>query len=313
MKGKDITKKSSYLYARFSNIEGLMIANPVVMNGLEIGSVYDTRPGDEDLNTILVTIRLDEQLNIPKNSIATVTATLLGSTSFVIEKGNATTYLKGGDTINTQPGGGFLGGIASKLEPTQKNLDHALLSADSLLMNVNEVLDAQSKANLRQAIANLNQVTGNLTQTTASINALLNAQNGALTKTLKNLEDFSASLSVVKEQLPGIMGNLQTTTQNLSQLELDKTLASVQQAMNAANGILQKAESPESTIGSLLNDRKLYNNINSTVNSLNLLMQDLRLSPKRYVNVSIFGKKDKSEPLMRPMLEDSVTQEQIRN
>ena len=116
-----------------------------------------------------------------------------------------------------------------------------------------------------------------------------------------------------KTKLPAITQNLETTTKNLSQLDLDKTLKTVNETLASLKSTIAKANSNDGTIGMLLNDKKMYNNLTSTVNSLNLLLQDLRLSPKRYVNVSVFGKKNKSEPLMKPMAEDSITQEQRKN
>src|SRR4029078_11565388 len=124
LKGKNLTKKSRYLFARFQKIDGLVAANPVVMNGLSIGSVYTAEPGDADLNWILVTIRLDEEINIPTNSAATIKTSLLGSTSLEIIKVNATTHLQPGDTLQTLNSPGIFGGVMSKLEPTQKNLDN---------------------------------------------------------------------------------------------------------------------------------------------------------------------------------------------
>jgi phospholipid/cholesterol/gamma-HCH transport system substrate-binding protein len=310
LKGKNLTKKSRYLYARFQKIDGLVTANPVVMNGLSIGSVYKAEPGDLDLNWVLITIRLDEAINIPVNSVGTIKSTLLGSSSLDIIKGDAKTHLQPGDTLRTLDSGGFFGSMLSKLEPTQKNLDNILLSADTLIGNVNDIFDERAKADLRQSLSNLSSVTHNLTATTASLNALLNAETGVISKTFANLESFSKSLNSVQERLPVIANNLETTTKNLSQLEFDRTLKSVEKTMADLNLLIEKANSTSGTLGALINDKKLYNNLTSTVNSLNLLMQDLRLNPKRYVNISVFGKKDKSQPLMRPLAEDSVTQEQ---
>jgi phospholipid/cholesterol/gamma-HCH transport system substrate-binding protein len=313
LKGKNLTKKSRYLYARFEKIDGLVAANPVVMNGLSIGSVYTAEPGDADLNWILVTIRLDENVNIPTNSLATIKSSLLGSTSLEIIKGNSTTHLQPGDSLKTQTTGGFMGGILSQLEPTQRNLDNVLLSIDSVLFKVNNVLDQKAQADLRQTLSNLSAMSANLTVATNSLNKILDVQTGTLTKSLNNLEKFTSSLNGVSDRLPVIAGNLETTTKNLSQLELDKTLQNVDKTIANLNQLIEKAGSTNGTIGALINEKKLYNNLTSTVNSLNLLMQDLRLNPKRYVNISVFGKKNTSEPLMRPMAEDSVTQEQIRN
>ncbi len=287
-----------------------MPANPVLMNGLAIGSVYTTEPGDADLNTVLVTVRLEEEVNIPSNSLGVINSTLLGSSSLEIIKGTATTHLNPGDTLLTKPASGFLGDVMSKLEPTQNKLDAAIISADSVLGKINMVLNDKARGDLQQTLANLNQLSANLTQTTVSLNAMLNAQTGSVSKTFKNLQDFSEALNAVQGKLPVIASNLETTSKNLSQLDLDKTLRTVNETVASLQELVNKASSTNGTLGALINEKKLYNNLDNTINSLNLLMQDLRLNPKRYVNISVFGKKNKSEPLMKPLITDSITGEQ---
>ena len=312
LKGRNLTKKTSYLYAKFEKINGLVVANPVVMNGLNIGTVYKTEPADANLSAIIVTIRLDENINIPNNSLGEINTSILGSGSLVISKGNATAYLKPNDTLATKNAAGFLGSMTAKLEPTQAKLEAALTSVDSLLKTVNNTLNARAQADLQQTLANFAIVSANLTKTTADLNALM-SPTGNIAKTTANLASFSAGLEDVKTKLPAITQNLETSTKHLSELDLDKTLRAVNETIAAFKTTLDKVTSSDGTLGLLLNDRKMYNNLTSTVNSLNLLLQDLRLSPKRYVNVSVFGKKNKSEPLMRPMAEDSITQEQRKN
>ncbi|TAD82961.1 MAG: MCE family protein [Bacteroidetes bacterium] len=309
LKGRNLTRKTSYLYAKFEKINGLLVANPVIMSGLSIGTVYKTEPADANLSAVIVTIRLDQNINIPNNSVAEISTSLLGSGSLVITKGSSATYLQPNDTLATTSGVGFLGGMTAKLEPTQAKLEAALASMDSVLKTVNQTLNTRAQADLQQTLANFAVVSANLTKTTAELNALM-APNGNIAKTAASLASFTAGLDDVKTKLPAITQNLETGTKNLSQLDLDKTLRSVNEALASFKATIEKLSNSEGTLGALMNDRKMYNNLTSTVNSLNLLLQDLRLSPKRYINVSVFGKKDKSEPLMRPMPEDSLTQEQ---
>ena len=312
LKGRNITKKSRYLYARFQNADGLLVANPVMMNGLNIGTVYKTEPGDIDLNSVLVTIRLDEMVNIPKSSFGEVKTSILGSSSLVITKGPGAEHLGTNDTLDTRVSAGLFGGISTKLEPTQAKLENALVSMDSLLKSVNKTLNDKAQADLQQTLANLALITQDLTKTTTALNGLL-SPTGNISKTAESLASFSASLDVVKTKLPAITQNLETTSKNLSQLDLDKTLKTVNETITSLKAVVAKANSNEGTVGMLLNDKKMYGNITSTINSLNLLLQDIRLNPKRYVNVSVFGKKNKSEPLMKPMAEDSITQEQRKD
>jgi phospholipid/cholesterol/gamma-HCH transport system substrate-binding protein len=312
LKGKSPLKRTMVLYARFNAVEGLVPANPVIINGLAVGHVYSLEPGDRTLNSVLVTISLTENLLIPSNSVASILSNPLGTPSVEIVRGDATTYLEAGDTLKTMSASGFLGNVFTKLEPTQRGLNKALGSLDSTLQAISKVVDKQANVELHATLANLRKVSDNLTMTTARLNDMLAAQ-GSLGKTADNLAAFSKSLADSKEKIPAITANVEQTTKNLSELGLKKTVDDLNATVASLTQVLQKFEQPDNTVGALLHDKKLYNNLTATTNSLNLLLQDLRLQPKRYVNVSVFGKKDKGEPLMKPLAEDSVTQEQLKN
>lgn len=169
------------------------------------------------------------------------------------------------------------------------------------------------RVKLRKALANMSVVSANLAQTTASLNELLKQQNNAITSAIGNLEATSQSLKEGTKNLPNITQNLESVSRQLSEVDLKKLVSGLDATVASLQATLDKLNSPSGSMGALMNDRKLYDNLTSTTNSLNLLLQDLRLNPKRYVNVSVFGKKDKSQPLMKPMKEDSITQEQIKN
>jgi phospholipid/cholesterol/gamma-HCH transport system substrate-binding protein len=310
LKGNNPMKKSQYLYAKFPAIEGLVEANPVICNGLVIGNVYKTEPADELMSAILVTIRITENVKIPTDSRAVIKGNLLGTPAVEINKGVATTYLNKGDTIFTIPASGFMSEVLDQLGPTQQKLNNALGGLDTLLNNANNVLDAQSQQNLRQTIAQLSLITGNLAKTTASLNTLMAQQNNAITSAIANLEATSKQVKDGTAALPDIMQNMDKFSKNLSESDIKKLMNDLNGTIASLNTTLAKLNQKDNSIGALMNDKKLYDNLASTTNSLNLLLQDLRLHPKRYVNVSVFGKKDKSDPLMKPMAEDSVTQEQ---
>lgn len=312
LKGNNPMKKSQYLFAKFTAIEGLVEANPVLCNGLVVGNVYKTEPADELMSSILVSIRITENIKIPTDSRAVIKGNLLGTPVVEITKGIATTYFNKGDTIPTIEASGFMSEVLDQLGPTQQKLNSALGGLDTLLGNTNKVLDAQAQQNLRQTIAQLSVITANLAKTTASLNSLIGQQQNAIASTIGNLEATSKQVKDGTAGLPVIMQNMDKFSKNLSETDIKKITGELNTTIASLNATLAKLNQKDNSIGALMNDKKLYDNLASTTNSLNLLLQDLRLHPKRYVNVSVFGKKDKSDPLMKPMAEDSVTQEQIK-
>ncbi len=310
LKGKDVFARKDYVFAKFNSVNGLVPSNPVIMNGFPIGTVFATQPGDENLNTVLVTIHLKEQINIPANSVATIKSNPLGTPALEIIKGDATTYIQAGDTLRTDSPASFFGSIFDKLGPTQEGLNRVLGSADTLMDKLSLTLDDNARQNLQATIASLNTISSNLAVTTAEINSMLRAEQSRISNSLKNIETFSGSMANVGQRLPSIANRLDSITYKLSQLELQQTINKLDDAITTLKASMDNLKSKDNTIGALMNDRELYDNITSTINSMNILLQDLRLHPKRYVNVSVFGKKDKSTPLMKPLAEDSITQQQ---
>jgi phospholipid/cholesterol/gamma-HCH transport system substrate-binding protein len=133
----------------------------------------------------------------------------------------------------------------------------------------------------------------------------LNDQSGALAKSLTNLNSFTGNLANNNDKITTSLNNLETATGKFANLKLDETLASLQGTINQLNDVVKKVNSKDGSLGLLMNDPKLYKNLENTSRSLNILLDDLRVHPKRYVNVSVFGKKDKSTPLTAPLADST--------
>ncbi len=300
LKGKTILKKSNVLYARFPDVGSLEVANLVKIKGFRIGNVYQINTLDKDVSEVIVTINLTEDINIPKNSVAVINSSLTGSASISIIPGNATDFLAKGDTVLSSNNPDILSKIMTSVDPVMANIKQAVDSLKLVLGNVNSMFDADTKANLKQTIANLKTTSDNLS-------VLMNSKNGALAKTLNNVEAFTTNLNTNNEKLNTTIDNLKNTSQKLNELQLKETVANLNSTITQLQGILQKANKGEGSLGLLINDPKLYNNLQNTSRSLNILLDDFKTHPKRYVSFSVFGKKDKTEPLKAP-LADSVNQ-----
>ncbi len=306
-----------FLYAKFKNVEGLVAANPITINGFVVGTIDEVKESDRDLTGILVKMKLTKDIRVPNNAEAIISSNPLGTTSVIIQYAADTTglrsYFKNGDTIRSGVSNGLLNVLTDRLDPTLTDLRGTLRSLDTVMRNVNSVFDESTRGNIQGVMANANLATGHVVTTTYQLEKLLQAQSGALARTMNNAADFSQTIADSKVKYNSILTNLETTTATLSRMELDRTIRKFNEAADGLKAAVDKVNSKDGSIGALLNDRKMYDNLTSTTNSMNLLLQDLRLHPKRYINISIIGRKDKSTPLMKPLDTDSLTQEQKFN
>src|ERR1700754_3467842 len=295
LKGSSLFQHTKKLYAVFDNVDGVELSNAVQVNGLTIGNVSAINESDKDLtHGIIVTITLKKDVHIPKNSIAEINSGFISSATINVNKGDDPQLLDNGDTLLTKKKPNILSQVQESVNPIILKLGGTLTSLDSLIQTVGTLFDPRLKNNFGSIIANL-------ATSTAQLQIMLNAQTGALAQSLKNVNTFTTNLAKNNDHITHTLENLEKTTSNLSTAKIPETVESLRAAVTEMQGLVGKLNSNNGTVGMLLNDKRLYQNLEGTTRSLQILLDDLRLHPKRYVNVSVFGKKDKSGPLMAPL------------
>lgn len=307
LKGKSVLKSGFFLYAKYADLKKLSASNAVYANGFQVGTVYTTT-SDASLTDLIVEIKLTAAYEIPVNSIATIETNPLGSPVLNIQLGKSTQYLKSGDTLRSANDPGLLGDISTKLGPLSDQLTGTLVTLDSLMRNFNSILDPNTKGNLRSVISNLNDATGHITASTVSLEKLLDMQTGTVAQSMANIDEFTGNLAKNNQKIDSTLTYLQTTTRNLSQADIAGLVNGFKQSADSLSSVINRVNSTDGSIGALINDKALYNNLNNITRSLNVLLDDLRVHPKRYVNISVFGKKDKGDYLTEPLpAKDSIT------
>lgn len=307
LKGKSLFKTGSFIYAKVNQTKGLMVSNPVVINGLQVGSVYELEEADKNLDSIIIAMKMTKEINIPANSVASIKSNPLGTSSIEISMGNQKNYLKNHDTILTVDSTGMLGSVRARLTPVVDQVEMTVQTFDSVMKNINSIFDPSAKNNLQSVIANFNRISANLVVTTASLQALMNQQSGSLYRSMNNLNSFTKNLAGNNDKISATMANLETSTRNLSQADIDGTVNKLRTTVERLNTAVEKMDSKDGSIGRLLNDHELYDNLAGTTRSLNILMDDIRVNPKRYVSISIFGRKAKKQYLTTPLpVQDTI-------
>jgi phospholipid/cholesterol/gamma-HCH transport system substrate-binding protein len=286
-----------------------MPSNPVFINGFQVGNISDIEAATENISSVVVEIKLNGEYKIPANSVAEIDASLLGASSVIITTGNSTTFLKNDDTIMTRESQGVFGAVTNKLLPVADQLQLTLKSLDSLLQNFNNILDPSTKGNLQSAISSLSSATASIAVSAVSLQNLLNTQSGALSRSLNHVDSFTSNLAANNEKINNVLSNIEATTDHLSKADIDGAVNNLKGSVEKLNGVMEKINSTDGTLGALINNKDVYNNLNNTVRSLNILLDDLRANPKRYVNISVFGKKDKGNYLTAPLTDTTQSPE----
>ena len=298
LKGNDIFKKSRKIYAVFRDLGSLSKSNEVKINGYVIGTVVDLDAQDKDLSGIVATINLTKFVNIPKDSKALISTPLVGASYITIEKGKDTEFLQPGDTLTTRVDVGILDDVKAQLTPTLTKVRGTLDSLNSVFGSINGVLNYDTKAYLQQSMANLSQAT-------AALNTLL-AANGPVAQSLNSISTLASTLKNNTTVIDSAIKNAKTVTDKLAALDLQPTIDSLNNMIGQYKRLAAAISNPNGTLGALITDKTLYNRLNNAILSAEILVDDLKAHPKRYVNLSIFGKKDKGGYLNSPLPKDTV-------
>ena len=280
LKGKDLFSNSKKLYVEYDNVDGVVNSTPVTISGKVIGKVNEIVLKPNGKNVVELQI-IDVDFPISKSSIAEIyDADMLGTKKIgIIPNFNDKSLAITGDYLKSAVKLSLTSAVGDKLEPLQVKLDKVLANADVLLTNVNQVLDVKTQNNLKQAIDKLNQ-------TMASFNKLAGDVDKLVVENKTKLGTAVTSLDQTMKNFSQISSDLDKAKLGETVKQLDVTLANV-------NKIMASIESGNGTMGKLMKDEAMYNNLAKASKELELLLQDVRLHPTRYVNVSVFGKKEK--------------------
>lgn len=276
LKSNNIFSSDRTFFAIYDDIEGVSVGTPVTVSGFNVGSIQDISFYQNTMD-ILVKFRVENKVKFSKNSVAQIYETgLIGGKALAILPNNGP-LAQSGDTLRSSIAPGLTELVNDKLSPLQEKIESTFVSADSLLKNINNVLDVNSQNQIKESFSQLSDLAINLKESAENLNSIINSNEIKINDIVSNVDNFSSNFSSLSNSFSDvevIIGNLTKTSNNL-------------------NSIIDEISSGDGTFNQLIYDDSTIKSLNEASNNLNLLMEDLRLNPKRYVHFSLFGKKNK--------------------
>ncbi|UKJ05968.1 MlaD family protein [Solitalea lacus] len=282
LKGNDVFSNTRKFYAVYDRVEGLTVSRPVLVNGYQIGRVarLDLLPNHK----IRARFDISEKLEFPKNSIAEIQSPdLLSGKVIVFKLGNSTEIAEEGFEFAS----GIESSLITSLNPVKDKATDALVKIDSVLTAVNNILNPEFQKSVQKSFKSVEVTMKNLEGTTVKFNTSAERLNNIMA----NVESITQNLNNNNDKISRVLANIDNITDQVAKANIHETLLNTSKTMATVSAIMTKIQKGEGSIGLLLNDNQLYNNLNKTAADLDKLMVDFRLNPKRYVHFSMFGKK----------------------
>jgi len=281
LKGENLLSNARKITAVYDNVEGLASSAAVTINGHAIGKVQDIRFTEDGSGKLEVLMLVDSDFEFSKNSTAQLYESGLigGKAIAIIPAFDGAENVVSGDVLGSSVKPGLTELVNQRLTPLQEKIETVMVSADQLLTNVNSVFDAETKTNIKSSIAQLKQTITSFETTSNALNGLLEDNKSSITSTLNNFSGISEDLSEVST--------------SLADANLKETINGLQSTITNFDALLSDINQGEGSVGKLMKDEGLYNNLEGALGQLEALLEDMKLNPKRYVHFSLFSKKNK--------------------
>jgi len=279
LKSNDIFVSDRIFYAVYDDVEGVVKSTPVTVNGFPVGSIQDISFFKN--NSLLVKFRVENDIKFSINSIAQIYETgLIGGKALAIIPANDNSRVAVyNDTLVSSVAPGLTELVNEKLTPLQENIESMIVSANNVLDKVNAIFDDPTRANLRTSVSDFSETIKDLKETSKMIKSVMKSNKLSIDQTITNVLDISTDLSEISK--------------TINQSELNTTMKNFKNSSEGLSRVLNNINEGNGTISKLIDNDSLFQNLNDASKSIDLLIEDIRLNPKRYIHFSVFGKKNK--------------------
>lgn len=283
LKGSDIFSQDNVYYCNYSTVDGLQISSNVEIRGLSVGRVSAIEL-DEDRG-VKVTIDVNKKIEIPQGSIATIVSDgLIGGKIIRLDLSSSKSISESRSTLATAQEAGVVDELTAQVSPLVKTLKKTISSLDTVISSINLILGEDNRNGIKGTIRSINNTADNL----AKLSNSLSEETGEIKSIVHNANTFSTTLAKNNDTISSILANFNQTSRQLAGAPIQKTFNELEHASDQFNGIMNKINSGEGSLGQMVTNKDLYNNLNA-------LLSDLKSHPSRYINVTIFGGKKKKD------------------
>jgi phospholipid/cholesterol/gamma-HCH transport system substrate-binding protein len=295
LRGKKIFSSQNTYYVVYNKIDGIVKSTPIYFKGLKVGQVEKlTLFRTDSSNAIMATLLIDKKIQLAASSEAKIVSMdLLGGKAISLLIPSLVDPITEGDTLLGTIENSLSASISEMITPVKNKTENVMVSLNKVLTELEKVLANGGTADLSSGISNLAGIMENLRKTTSQLDQLLQSEKGKIGKITGNMASLTETLKNNNQELDATLKNFKNISDSLSQAPIKQTIEQLNKTAKQLALITEKIEKGEGTAGKLVNDKELYDNLNKSSFELQSLLKDLQANPKKYVNVSVFGGKDK--------------------
>ncbi len=289
LKGTGLFNKETIYYASYARVNGLIKANPVVVNGLRVGQVKNVYFNPDMSGNIMVSMMLSTNLPIPSNSTARIfSSDLMGSKAIELVLGDSKVPIQRGDTLRSSVEGGLMAEVNAQMAPIKNKAEDLMTSIDTLVTAFQLIFNESARKNLSESFLNIEKTLANLQNATSNIDTLVVEESSRISAILINIDSLTLTLNENRDDFTRIIRNFRTISDSLADVEIPATFAHINSALADVETILEKVNNGHGTLGMLMNDDSLYLELNRSATALDSLINDVKNNPKKYVRFSLF-------------------------
>lgn len=305
LKGKDIFGSQRVFYAVYDNVAGLMTANSITINGLQVGQVKAIYFNPKNSEEVIVELLISNDVAIPSNSVARLfSSDLLGTRGIQIIVGDSPLMAQSGDTLTPKIQQNLKDELNDMVEPIMQKTESLITTFDTVLFAVNDIFNRETRQNLISSIESLRNIIVNLEGITHSVDTMVEGQKNRLTTIVANAESITTNLKNNNANLTRIISNTASITDTLSQADVGKMMRKLNESVARLEEMTKKVEQGDGTLGQLINNDTMYNELENSSKQLKALLEDIKLNPGRYVHFSVFGKNPNKKPYSEPEVQE---------